>query len=172
MISKLQDRFGVFGVLGNHDHWIDADSIANLLMEAGVTLLNNKAVQLRNRFFIAGVDDYWEGPSRPDIALKNITEEDIVLMLSHNPDVNIQIEKRDPRTRLIVTGHTHGGQIRIPFTDSAPWVPCSPKYRGQTGILRETSHRFSFISKGIGTFFVPVRLNCPPDIGLLRLVKK
>jgi hypothetical protein len=91
-------------------------------------------------------------------------------MLSHNPDVNKQLTDGDQVT-LVISGHTHGGQIRIPVVNRAPWIPCSRKYRGTSGLIRETQHRWTFITKGVGTFFVPIRVACPPDVGIIRLTR-
>jgi hypothetical protein len=117
---------------------------------------------------VAGVDDFWEGPADPFKATRNVSPESLVVMLSHNPDVNLEL-KGDKQVRLVLSGHTHGGQIRIPLINLAPWVPCSQKYRGSSGLIRETEGHWTFITKGVGTCFVPVRLACPPDIGILRL---
>jgi predicted MPP superfamily phosphohydrolase len=167
-LSSLKAPLGVCAVLGNHDHWTDADLIRVKLSKLPVVILNNQCVQLGNGIAVAGVDDFWEGPSDALRALRNIEPESVVLMLSHNPDVNIQL-RGDRLVRLVISGHTHGGQIRVPFINWAPWVPCSMKYRGSSGLIRETERRWTFITKGIGTFFVPIRLACPPDVAILRL---
>jgi len=131
--------------------------------------LDNQSAVLDNGLAIAGVDDFWEGPSFPYKALRDLSHESVIILLSHNPDVNLQL-KGDDRVRLVLSGHTHGGQIRLPLIDLASWVPCSMKYRGSSGLIsRETEGRWTFVTKGIGTFLIPLRLNCPPDVGILRL---
>ena len=136
-----------------------------------VIILDNQAVHLPNGLALAGVDDYWEGPSEPSKAMRSLDGESAVILLSHNPDVNLQLGK-DKGVRLVLSGHTHGGQIRVPLINRAPWVPCSPKYRGTSGLIRETERRWTFITKGVGgTFFIPVRLFCRPDVGILRLTR-
>jgi len=169
-LKRLNAPLGVYAVLGNHDHWADASLVRKELSRLPIVTLNNQGVSLDNGLAIAGVDDFWEGPSHPFKAIKDLHPESVILMLSHNPDVNIQL-KGDGRVRLVMSGHTHGGQIRIPVVNRAPWVPCSRKYRGQSGLIRETDRRWTFITKGVGTFFIPVRLACAPDIGILRLRK-
>jgi predicted MPP superfamily phosphohydrolase len=167
-LKGLEASLGVYAVLGNHDHWTDAAKVKTKLSEARLTILNNQNITLDEKFAVAGVDDFWEGPANASRALKDLRPDTVTIMLSHNPDINIQIAG-DPRVRLVLSGHTHGGQIRVPFINYAPWVPCSSKYRGYSGLIRETAKRRTFITKGVGTFFVPVRLACPPDIGILRL---
>lgn len=169
-LQKLRAPLGIYAVLGNHDHWTDPGLVRKKLSRLPVVILNNQGISLENGLAVAGVDDFWEGPSDPFKATRNLSPESVIIMLSHNPDVNLQL-RGDERVRLVMSGHTHGGQIRIPFINWAPWIPCSPKYRAPSGLIRETKRRCTFITKGVGTFFVPVRLACPPDIGILRLRK-
>ena len=169
-LKGLKAPLGLFAVLGNHDHWTDAGLIRKALSRIGVAVLDDRHVALEHGLAVAGVDDFWEGPARPLKALGDLSENTSVILLSHNPDVNIQLGG-ERRVQLVISGHTHGGQIRIPLIHRAPWVPCSPKYRGTTGLIPETVHRWTFITKGVGTFFLPIRLACPPDIGILRLRK-
>jgi uncharacterized protein len=171
LLGQLQrPPLGIYAVLGNHDHWSDPALVTKKLSELPIQTLNNRGIMLEDGLGVAGVDDYWDGPSDPDAAVKNLKREAVIIMLSHNPDVNKQIVRED-RIRLAISGHTHGGQIRMPFTHWAPWVPCAPKYRGYSGLIKETDKRWTFISKGVGTFFLPIRLSCPPDIAVMRLKK-
>jgi len=168
VLKELKAPLGMYAVLGNHDHWTDAGLVRKRLSEVPLVILDNKGFPLDKGLAVAGVDDFWEGPAHAYKAIRNLSPESVILMLSHNPDINLQL-RGDKTVRLVMSGHTHGGQIRIPFLKRAPWIPCSMKYRGPSGLMRETEHRFTFITKGVGTFFVPIRLACPPDIGILRL---
>jgi len=167
-LKDLKAPLGIYAVLGNHDHWTDADLVREKLSNLAIPLLDNQNTVLDNGLALAGVDDFWEGPSFPYKALGHLGRESLIILLSHNPDVNLQL-KGDDRVRLVLSGHTHGGQIRLPIVNWAPWIPCSMKYRGSSGLMRETDRRWTFITKGVGTFLIPVRLNCPPDVGILRL---
>jgi hypothetical protein len=167
-LRKLRAPLGTYAVLGNHDHWTDAARVRKALAALPLTTLNNTGAAPETGLVVAGVDDYWEGPAYPFRAMAGYDGESVVVMLSHNPDVNLQL-RGDERVRLVVSGHTHGGQVRIPLINRAPWVPCSRKYRGPSGLIRETQRRWTFITKGVGTFFAPVRLACPADIGVVRL---
>ena len=167
-LKGLKAPLGVFAVLGNHDHWADARLVRRELSRIAVVELDDKHIALDHGLAVAGVDDFWEGPARPHKALSGLNGRPVVILLSHNPDVNIQL-RGDKSVRLVISGHTHGGQIRIPLINRAPWVPCSQKYRGATGLIRETQDRWTFITKGVGTFFLPIRLACPPDVSILRL---
>ncbi len=166
-LSELKAPSGVFAVLGNHDHWVDPITITAMLKGAGINVLSGRKYPLSNDLVIAGVDDFWH--SRVDLRyLLQKEKGKTVFLLSHNPDINQEI-KVDSPIRLVLSGHTHGGQVRVPFIHWAPWAPSGPKYKGTTGVIKETQSRWSFISKGVGTFFVPLRIACPPDIAILRL---
>lgn len=169
-LKGLKAPLGIYAVLGNHDHWTDAGLVRKELSKLPLILLDNQGVDLDDGLAVAGVDDFWEGPARAHKAIQSLSSKSVVIMLSHNPDVNVQLADEDQVT-LIMSGHTHGGQIRIPVINSAPWIPCSKKYRGTSGLIREKRHRWTFITKGVGTFFVPVRLACPPDVGIIRLIR-
>ena len=169
-LKGLKAPLGIYAVLGNHDHWTDAGLVRKALSRLPISVLDDQNARVDDGLAVAGVDDYWEGPARPYEAIKDLSAESVVVLLSHNPDVNLQL-KGDKRVGLVISGHTHGGQLRIPIIKRAPWVPCSKKYGGTSGLIKESEHRWTFITKGVGTFFVPVRLFCPPDIGVLRLRK-
>ena len=169
-LKNLKAPHGIYAVLGNHDHKIDANTVRNKLSSLPLVILDNRSIRLDNNLALAGVDDLWRGPSQPFRAIEHLSPDSVVIMLSHNPDVNIQL-RGDDRVKLVLSGHTHGGQIRIPLTNRALWVPCSRKYRGRAGLLRETEQRWTFITKGVGTSISPIRIACPPDIGILRLMK-
>ena len=166
--ERLKAPLGIYAVLGNHDHWADAELVRKELAKLPITLLDNHGTTLDNGLALAGVDDFWEGPAYAHRAIRNLSPEAVIIMLSHNPDINRQLADNE-RVRLVISGHTHGGQIRIPVINQAPWIPCSRKYRGSSGLIKETEHRWTFITKGVGTFLVPVRLACPPDVGIIRL---
>lgn len=167
-LELLKAPFGVYAVLGNHDHWTDSKRVTELLTARNIIVLKDENRTLKNGLVLAGVDDYWEGPGNTMKALSGVEAEKPAILLSHNPDINGDLADNGP-IRLVIAGHTHGGQVRVPFTYWAPWVPCSPRYKGKSGLFAETPKRWSFISKGVGAFLVPLRLSCPPDIALLTL---
>ncbi len=166
-LESLSAPLGVYAVLGNHDHWADSNRVTKLLKQVNIVVLHNENILLPNGLILAGVDDYW-ARSDPDKALAGVGDGKKVILLSHNPDINHDLRASHP-IDLVLSGHTHGGQIRVPFTGWAPWVSCSPRYKNKLGLFRDAGRRWTFISKGIGCFFLPVRLSCPPDIALLRL---
>ena len=167
-LQALSAPFGVYAVLGNHDHWVNGNAVKQLIATTDLKLLINENIVLENGLQLAGVDDYWTGPSNLRKTLTGIDPDAPTVLLSHNPDINDALQD-DERVALVISGHTHGGQIRVPFTEWAPWIPCNARYRGKTALFEEKAGRLTFISKGVGTFFLPLRVSCPPDIGVLRL---
>lgn len=170
MLARLEAPLGVYGVLGNHDFDTDANAVRNALKRAGVVELTNTGVWLtreHSRIRIAGVGDLWEDTQDLAAALGDAQEHEAVILLSHNPDFVMELS--DPRVRLVLSGHTHGGQINLPFV--GPLITNST-YRKQFAYgLCSFSFFQMYVSRGLGTVMVPFRLNCPPEIALLKICR-
>ena len=172
-LGRLKAPLGVFAVLGNHDFWSGpevAAKVAKGLENIGVRVLRNEAVRIETEsqhLYIAGVDDYWENSYSLTKALEGIPEDICRILLSHNPDVNQDVEFLKRRIDFIISGHTHGGQIVLPFV-GAPYLPSPFGQKYRAGLVRD-GERETFVSRGLGLFFVPVRLNCPPDVSVITL---
>jgi predicted MPP superfamily phosphohydrolase len=172
-LSKLQASLGVYAVLGNHDFWSGgsvAEKIIKGLQGIGVKVLRNETVPLKRAnqtLSIIGVDDYWEQSYSLTDALKGAPENTCRILLSHNPDVNEDVEASGKRIDFIISGHTHGGQIVLPFM-GAPYLPSPFGQKYRAGLVKD-GDRKTWVSRGLGLFFVPIRLNCPPDVSLLTL---
>ncbi|MDA8165692.1 MAG: metallophosphoesterase [Desulfobacteraceae bacterium] len=166
-LGRLKAPLGVYAVLGNHDQWQSPAAVRKELRRESITLLNNCSRQVAPGLVLAGIDDYQWGHPDLGLALKEIPDGPSAILLSHNPDINQEL--RDERVKLVLSGHTHGGQIRIPGVDWAPWVHCAPKYHGPGGLIREGPHRWTFLTKGVGTRLLPIRIACPPDVAVLTL---
>ena len=172
-LGRLKAPLGVFAVLGNHDFWSGpevAAKVARGLENIGVRVLRNEAVRIETEsqhLYIAGVDDYWENSYSLTKALEGIPEDICRILLSHNPDVNQDVEFLKRRIDFIISGHTHGGQIVLPFV-GAPYLPSPFGQKYRAGLVRD-GERQTFVSRGLGLFFVPVRLNCPPDVSVITL---
>ena len=104
----------------------------------------------------------------PDVAaaLKDIPENAAVVLLSHNPD--LAEEQADERVGLILSGHTHGGQIYLPGMGTT-WLPSNYGEKYRCGLVQGPASQV-FISRGLGESGIPLRLNCPPEINLLTLI--
>ena len=170
-LSKIRAPLGVFAVLGNHDFWSGtevAEKIVAGLEQIGVRVLRNDAVFLEReaeRLYLVGVDDYWEGSYNLAQSLRGIPEDSCRILLSHNPDVNEDIELSRSRIDCVISGHTHGGQIVLPLI-GAPYLPSPFGQKYRAGLVSDGERR-TYVSRGLGVFFVPVRLNCPPEVTLL-----
>lgn len=113
------------------------------------------------------MDDYWESSYSLTKALQGVPEDSCRILLSHNPDVNENIESQGEQIDLIISGHTHGGQIVLPYL-GAPYLPSPFGQKYRAGLIRD-GERQTYVSRGLGVFFVPVRLNCQPDVSILSL---
>ncbi len=168
LLAKLQAPLGVYSVLGNHDCLAAPDMITSALKQAGIVDVNNGGRWLtsgRDRIRIAGVGDLWEDKQDLQAALSGATADDAVILLSHNPDYAMQLH--DPRVRLVLSGHTHGGQICLPKIGA---VLTNSNYgqRLVSGLVEFDTFKL-YTSRGLGTVVVPMRYRCPPEITLLTL---
>lgn len=167
-LGALRAPLGVFAVLGNHDHWEGAEETRVALRANGIAELTNCGVWLERggaRLRVAGVGDLWEDVQDLDAALGDAREADAALLLSHNPDFTEAIE--DPRVSLVLSGHTHGGQVVLPFI-GAPVVPSRYGQKYLSGLVQGPVAQV-FVSRGLGTISPPLRFNCRPEINLLTL---
>lgn len=168
VLAGLQAPLGRFGVLGNHDHWASASRSHRAMAAAGTVDLTNTNHCLNRRgdkLWLCGVGDLWADQQLLPRALAGVPEDGCAVLLSHNPDYNEHLT--DPRVRLMISGHTHGGQVNLPLI-GAPILPSSYGARYRAGIIHARG-RIVFVSRGIGVISPPVRLNCPPEVALLTL---
>lgn len=172
--SGLQAPHGIYGVLGNHDFWSGPEAVQVLIRDFedgfGVQWLRNRSVRLEqggDHIVLAGVDDYWQDSCSPGDALKDIPEEMVRILLSHNPEVN-EILYPSHKVDLILSGHTHGGQIKLPFI-GAPFQAGVRKRKYMEGLARD-GERQTYVTRGVGHLVVPIRLLCPPEVSLITLV--
>ena len=168
VLGRLRAPKGKFAVLGNHDHWADARGVRSLLSTAGITLLTNRNVLLEEKggkLCLAGVGDLWSDRQLLDAALADLDEEVPRVLLCHNPDY-AEIMPATPRVDLMLCGHTHGGQFKIPF-GPRPRLPVGyPKYAA--GLARGPRCPV-YTSRGLGMVGIPVRFNCRPELPIITL---
>jgi predicted MPP superfamily phosphohydrolase len=169
-LKRLRAPLGVFAILGNHDWWYDGERVGTALKGAGIVVLENQAVRVERDgagFWLVGVADLWT--RQPDIAgaLRRVEGDDPVLLLTHNPDIFPDVP---PRVSLTIAGHTHGGQVNLPFI-GRPVVPSKFGQRYAMGHVVEQG-RHLFVSGGIGTSIIPIRFRVPPEIVILTLAQQ
>jgi predicted MPP superfamily phosphohydrolase len=167
-LGGLRAKFGVYGVLGNHDH-VEGETETKLAMKsASIVELTNTGVWLTqsgSRLRLCGVGDLWMDKQDLAAALDDATAADCAMVLSHNPDVAEYI--RDPRASMVLSGHTHGGQVVLPLL-GAPFVPSRFGSKYLRGLVQAPKTSV-FVSRGLGTITPPVRFCCRPEINLLTL---
>lgn len=167
ILAQLNAKHGVYSILGNHDHWADTDRSLYWLERTGQNIRHqSKAIyQGKQRLLIGGAGDYWADELKIDDVFASSDENDCRILLSHNPD-SVDTEFVTPLA-LVISGHTHGGQVVIPMT-GAITLPVKNK-RYSSGLIA-TPKTQVFISRGIGWAILPVRFNCYPEIAVLELV--
>ncbi len=168
-LSKLKPKIGVFAVAGNHDHWSSFDTIAEALECAGVELLanSNRRIKLNGeQLMILGIDDLWSRRAEPSKAFRDVTAEDCTIVLAHNPDTALYTRHLGPGVML--SGHTHGGVVRIPFYGSPLRSILKIGKQFYAGLNRYEDF-YIYTNRGLGTFWVRIRINCRPEISRFSL---
>lgn len=166
-LAALEPRHGVFAVLGNHDRWLSAERMTEALRGAGIVVLENanERVQLPGTgVWLAGVADYWTGHPSIEDALNGVDPAEPVIVLTHNPDLFPEVPAR---VALTLAGHTHGGQVIIPFVGPGN-TPSRFGDRYAAGHVVEEG-RHLYVTTGVGTSRLGVRFLVPPEIADLHL---
>ncbi|MBF0343673.1 MAG: metallophosphoesterase [Nitrospirae bacterium] len=173
-LSTLSAPMGIYGVLGNHDFWSGqgaVDAICDsFTKKIGVIWLRNMSVRLQRgdqEIYLLGVDDYWEKSCSLLDAYIALEAEVVKILLSHNPDINIEIEALRKRIDVVLSGHTHGGQVVFPYIGS-PFLPSTAGQKYISGLVKDGS-RQTYITNGVGNNMVPMRYNCPPEVVMITL---
>jgi len=159
----LTAPLGVYGVLGNHDHYTgDPGAVARFLEASGVRMLVNRSVSIGRGgavLHLAGIDDLNSGAPDLEAALAGPPH----LLLSHNPDVFFVAALRG--VPLVLAGHTHGGQVRIP---GLPVLVRMSRFHLDEGHYATRDSQL-VVSRGLGVSGIPLRVACPPEAVLLTL---
>lgn len=170
ILSKLSAPYGVFASPGNHDGWnMDCVVMRRAFEQCGISFLINQNTQIRVRgesIAMAATDHVWLGRPDPARTLHGIRRETPVISLVHEPDFFDTMTEFHP-IALQVSGHTHGGQCRVPLFGYAPArVAYGRNYL--EGAYERGSSRL-FVSRGLGTTGLRVRFACPPEVAVLTL---
>ncbi len=169
LLGRLRARYGVYAVLGNHDFRVDADAITLALRRQRIDVLRNRHIALGfggASLYLAGVDDYGYGA---DVrrAVRGIPQDAATILLAHNPRI-IQLASRHS-VSLVLSGHTHGGQVNIPLLGTV-YGRSPERLRYKIGWDRLATTQI-YVSRGIGTIVLPWRLRCPAEITHLELLQ-
>ncbi len=180
-LGKLRANIGIVGVLGNHDWWEDGPLMQREFARVGISLIDNgrRFVTPQRQLVehateglcLAGVGDLYTDTQRYDAALGDVPREMPRLLLSHNPDVaeDPALAVHGYRVDLMLSGHTHGGQIYIPGIGS-PIVPSQFGQKYARGLVQGPVCP-AFISRGLGHTVLPVRIGVRPEMAVIELVR-
>ncbi|MBK8466187.1 MAG: metallophosphoesterase [Chloracidobacterium sp.] len=164
-LGKLKAKHGIYACLGNHDHWTDADLVTHMFRGEGINVLINEGLRFETRgasFWLAGVDDYMVGKTDVPASLRGSFPDEMKLLLAHNPIIFREAARAG--IDLTLSGHTHGGQIKV----RNPEKRILPQRKLKAGLHAKRNSQI-YITRGIGTVVVPMRYQCPPEISLLEL---
>lgn len=167
-LKKLDPKDISVAVLGNHDHWMGAEKIREILKNCDIIDVSNDVYSLKrnhSQLNIAGVDSVMLGKNRLDLVLKKLPEEGPSILLAHEPDF-ADISSITGRFVLQMSGHSHGGQFIIPGLGTMIRGPLFFKYphgKYQVGDMVQ------YTSRGLGTNIFWFRMNCDPEITIFTL---
>ena len=166
----------VYYVTGNHEHWLndeDRNALLQGLQQYGVTLLDNKAVTVEKEkckgFHLIGLSDKNLSDSTLETLCSRISPDEMKIVLAHEPQYFENYD--DAGADLVLSGHAHGGQIRLPFLGGlvAPNQGFFPKYTSGTYIKNNTT---MIVSRGLGNSIVPIRVFNRPEVVIVTLQKE
>lgn len=171
-VTLLREQLGgltapTLATLGNHDHWADARGATRALEDLGYGVLENENTTLTLRgapFTVVGIDDLWTRSADPPKAMKGAASGSR-LYLAHVPRT-AELLAIWGRPMLVLSGHTHGGQVNVPLLTSAiRWVVREPYLEG----LYQVEKVQLYVNRGVGNVGVGMRLNASPEVSLLTL---
>ena len=167
-LRRLSAPDGVLAILGNHDYLTDVKLIRQCIRGAGLAELINEVVTLErggSELHVAGIDDVMEGRSRLDLVLGELPESGAAVLLAHEPDF-ADVAAATGRFDLQLSGHSHGGQVRVPLLGRAVLPPFSQRY---TRGLHRVGGMLVYTNRGLGTVHARLRFGCRPEITALTL---
>lgn len=168
VLSPLTAVLPSFAVLGNHDYWTNPEAVREMLRACQITELTNTVFTLARgseNLYLCGVDDVWEGDVQLENVLAQLPDDSAAILLAHEPDF-ADTSAATSRFDLQVSGHSHGGQVVIPYY-GPPILPfLGQKYPSG---LYKVGEMFQYTNRGVGTGALPIRFNCPPEITLFIL---
>ena len=169
VLAQLDARYGLFAILGNHDYWTDVRTVRAGLRKAGLPLLTNEGITLsvgQESIYLAGLDDGWSGQPDMQAALDGLPSGLASILLMHEPDF-ADTFALDRRNALQLSGHSHGGQVRVPGVGALILPRFARKYDAGLYKVRDM---WLYTTRGIGVVGLPVRFRCRPEVTELTLV--
>ncbi len=167
-LGKLRARDGVFACMGNHDYFTDGEAMVTALERAGLDVLRNRGVPIRRgdrTLYLAGVDDTWTHRNDVPRALAARPAGAPAVLLAHDPALFPEAAAHG--VDLTLSGHTHGGQLGVPFL-AKRYNLARLMTEFTTGLYRHGPSTL-YVNRGLGATALPVRLAVPPEISLIVL---
>lgn len=169
-LADLRAPFGIYAILGNHDYDNNRDwEIYSRLSELGITVLRNETVLLSlsdgSTILLSGLADWWNDADL-EKTLTGLSDEETVILLSHNPDAVLSTDSA--ASDLILSGHSHGGQITLPLFGPVAFVPTRLGRNFSDGLFLINNEKV-FVTSGLGETGPRARLFNPPEIVILEL---
>jgi len=162
-LSRLKARIGKYAVLGNHDYWCDGGNggptITDALNQIEIDVLTNRNTKLSNGVRLVGVDDLMGGFPNYGLSFAGTSSLEPTIVMSHNPGTFFILCRYNC---LVLAGHTHGGQIYVP--GFSKFIIGSKFLRGWYRLPNQPGHMY--ISRGLGTIHVPMRIGSPPELAV------
>ncbi len=170
-LSELKPLNKSFAVLGNHDYATNSKLVTEALKSSGIITLNNTFYSIKNNnnyLNIIGIDDVVYNKDNLDLVLTKLPEKGANILLVHEPDFAISVWKTH-RFQLQLSGHSHGGQVKIPFKGKPFLPPYGEKF--PEGLYQFTDF-FLYTNRGVGMAYPYIRFNCRPEITIFILHSK
>ena len=167
-LKRLRARNGVLAIMGNHDYWDDGDRVRAVLAEAGLVDISNRVHTLRRgdeALHICGVDSVTEMRARLDLVLRDLPDDGAVVLLAHEPDFAF-VSAANGRFDLQLSGHSHGGQVRVPVLMDLVLPPLGRRF--VMGHYRQNGMHV-YVNRGLGISGMRMRFRCRPEVTVLTL---
>jgi uncharacterized protein len=171
LLQQLEAPLGKYCIFGNHDHGgYGSDIYKNIMETANFTVLLNESIQLErdgSSISLIGIDDRMLGRPNFELAQEKVPEDHFKILLSHAPDVADEASNHKIHWQL--SGHSHGGQVKIPFLGALVIPPFAKKYPEGYYSIGENSPLHLYVNRGIGTTRLPFRFLAKPEITVFTL---
>jgi predicted MPP superfamily phosphohydrolase len=159
VLGELKAPLGVYAALGNHDWWHDGSKFAAALQRHGIHALENDAMQIKDtKLWVVGIGDDFTRHSQPVKAISKLPANAQALVLMHDPNSLVAMP---PVNGLIVAGHTHGGQVSLPFFGALIVPGAAPRAWAYGWVEHELNRMY--VTSGLGVSILPVRFNMRPE---------
>jgi len=158
-------KYGVYAIIGNHDWWYDEKKVRFEMERIGIKVLENEVAPIQvgdETVWLWGIEDYWKNRRVPTDALEKIPGKENIIAITHNPD---SLLKTPPKISLMIAGHSHGGQVKIPFYGAIPFVN-DPRFMAEKAVV---DGKHVYVTTGVGCSGPQLRFGVPPEIAVLNL---